>query len=317
MIHTDVATVGGFECSNELLNRIHHCNLWSYLNNFHGYPTDCPHREKIGWTGDAHIAGATGLYNFDPMAVFTEWLRDFADEQHPNGELPGIIPTGGWGYERWGGPAWCSAYILIPWYMYQYRGDVRILAEHYENMRRYVDYLAASSPDGINDQGMGDWFPAKTETPVDLTSTSYYYTDALLLSKIAEILGRKEDAVKYAMLAADVRKAFNGRFFDRNTGQYGGGAQTANSCALYQGLVEAPDVAAVVGNLAESVVRNDNHLDCGILGAKYHSARASRQRSRGSRLQGGGADDVAELGRHGQAGRDDALGRLERRYRHP
>lgn len=268
VMHTDVANAGGFECSNALLNRIQHCNRWSYLNNFHGYPTDCPHREKIGWTGDAHIAGATGLYNFDPMAVFTEWLRDFADEQRPSGELPGIIPTGGWGYERWGGPAWCSALVLIPWYMYQYRGDVRILAEHYEIMQRYVDYLTESSPDGINGQGMGDWFPAKTETPVDLTSTAYYYTDALILSRIAEILGRHADEVKYAQLAAAVRQAFNRRFFDPDTGQYCGGTQTADSCALYHGLVEAPELETVVRNLAANVVRNDQHLDCGILGAK-------------------------------------------------
>jgi alpha-L-rhamnosidase len=269
VMHTDVATVGGFACSNELLNKINHCNLWSYLNNFHGYPTDCPHREKIGWTGDAHIAGATGLYNFDPMAVFTEWLRDFADEQQPNGELPGIIPTGGWGYERWGGPAWCSAFILIPWYMYRYRGDVRILAEHYENMKRYVNYLTASSPGGINEQGMGDWFPAKTETPVNITSTSYYYIDAVILSQIAEILGRREDAARYASLAADVRLAFNQKFFDQDTGQYGGGTQTANSCGIYQGLVGPPDLARVAENLAESIANNDRHLDCGILGAKY------------------------------------------------
>jgi alpha-L-rhamnosidase len=269
VIHTDVATVGGFECSNDLLNRIHHCNLWSYLNNFHGYPTDCPHREKIGWTGDAHIAAATGLYNFDPMAVFGAWLHDFADEQQPNGELPGIIPTGGWGYERWGGPAWCSACILIPWYMYQYRGDVHILAEHYGTMRRYVDYLTESAPGGINSQGMGDWFPSKTETPVEITSTACYYTDALLLSMIAGILGRENDAAEYARLAGEIRTAFNQHFFDRNTGQYGGGAQTACSCALYHGMVEPADVAVVVGALVESIGRNDNHLDCGILGAKY------------------------------------------------
>jgi alpha-L-rhamnosidase len=269
VMHTDVAVVGGFACSNALLNKINHCNLWSYLNNFHGYPTDCPHREKIGWTGDAHIAGETGLYNFDPMAVFTEWLRDFADEQQPDGGLPGIIPTGGWGYERWGGPAWCSALILIPWYMYQYRGDARILAEHYESMKRYVDYLTVSSPGGINDQGMGDWFPAKTETPVDITSTSYYHTDALILSQIAEKLGRRDDAERYASLAADIRRAFNQKFFDRDTGQYGGGAQTANSCGIYQGMVEAADVERVARNLAEDIARNDTHLDCGILGAKY------------------------------------------------
>ncbi len=269
VIHSDVATVGGFECSNELVNRIHRCNLWSYLNNFHGYPTDCPHREKIGWTGDAHIAGATGLYNFDPMAVFTEWLRDFSDEQQPNGELPGIIPTGGWGYERWGGPAWCSACILIPWYMYQFRGDVRILAEQYQTMRRYVNFLTESSVGGINSQGMGDWFPSKSETAVEVTSTSYYHTAALLLSMIAGILGRTEDAAEYARLATDIRMAFNHQFFDRQSGQYAGGSQTAISCALYQGMVDPSDVAAVVASLVKSIEVNGNHLDCGILGAKF------------------------------------------------
>jgi len=269
VIHTDVAVIGGFECSNEVINKIHQCNLWSYLNNLHGYPTDCPHREKIGWTGDAHIAGASGLYNFDPMAVFTEWLRDFADEQQPNGELPGIIPTGGWGYERWGGPAWCCACILLPWYMYQYRGDVRILEVHYETMRRYMAYLTLSSPGGINSQGMGDWFPSQTETPVEITSTSYYHTSALLLAKIAAILCKTEDAEGYARLASYIRKAFNHQFFDEGTGQYGGGTQTAGSCALYHGLVEPADVEDVVKELAASIWKNGNHLDCGILGAKY------------------------------------------------
>lgn len=269
VMHTDVETTGGFECSNDLLNKIHQCNIWSFLNNFHGYPTDCPNREKIGWTGDAHIAGETGLYNLDPSAVYAQWISDFEDEQQPNGDLPGIIPTGGWGYERWGGPAWCSTLILIPWYMYQFRGDVRILSDHYETMRRYMEFLIVSSPDGINGQGMGDWFPSKTETPVEITSTGYYYIDAVILSKIADILGRADDAERYRLLAADIRKAFNDRFFDRESGEYGGGAQTANSCAIYQGLVEDRDLDRVVANLVRNVGENNDHVDCGILGAKY------------------------------------------------
>jgi len=268
VMRSDVESAGSFECSNELLNKIHSCNLWSYLNNFFGYPTDCPNREKIGWTGDAHIAAETGLYNCDPSAVYAQWLRDFHDEMRPNGELPGIIPTGGWGYERWGGPAWCSALILIPWYMYLYRGDAGILQENYEYMKRYVDYMTTASPGSINAQGMGDWFPAKTETPVDVTSTSYYYIDALVLSRIAGVLGRKDDSTEYARLADKVKKAFNSKFFDRKTGQYGGGTQTSNACALHQGLVESSDVDAVVKNLLESVVKNDNHFDGGIIGAK-------------------------------------------------
>jgi len=269
VMHTDLENAGTFECSNELLNKIQHCTRWSYLNNFHGHPTDCPNREKIGWTGDAHVAAETGLYNFDASAAYTQWMLDFKDEQRDSGELPGIVPTGGWGYQWGGGPGWTSAYVLIPWYMYQYRGDIRILAEHYENLKRYVDYLTSMAKNGIVGIDPGDWSVAKTETPVEVTSTGYYYCDAVIVSKMAGILGRQDDATKYTQLAASIRKAFNRDFLNGQTKQYANGSQTALSCALYQGLVEPADVDAVLGNLIANVEMQGNHLDCGILGTKY------------------------------------------------
>lgn len=269
VMHTDVDSVGSFECSNELLNKIQQCTRWSYLNNLHGHPTDCPQREKNGWTGDAHLAAETGLYNFDAAAAYTQWLKDFKDEQRDSGELPGIVPTGGWGYAWGNGPAWDSAYVLIPWYLYQYCGDVRILAEHYDNLKRYVDYLGRQTNHGIVGIGLGDWCPAKTTTPEKVTSTGYYYCDALIVAKIAAILGKPADAAKYATLASNIKEVFNREFLDRQTMQYAGGTQTALSCALYQGLAEPADVAAIVNNLVANVERQDNHLDCGILGTKY------------------------------------------------
>ena len=269
VMHTDVASAGEFNCSDDLLNRIQHCTRWSYLNNLYGYPTDCPNREKNGWTGDAHLAAETGLYNFDSSAMYTQWMLDFRDEQRDSGELPGIVPTGGWGYAWGNGPAWDSAYVLIPWYLYQYRGDARILAVHYENMKRYVDYLSTKAANGIVSIGLGDWCPANTKTPESVTSTGYYYCDAVIVAKTAAILGRKEDAAKYADLAEGIRKAFNAKFLNQETKQYAGGSQTALSCALYQGLAEPADTAAVLGNLVANVERQGNHLDCGILGTKY------------------------------------------------
>lgn len=269
VMHTDLDNAGTFECSEELLNKIQHCTRWSYLNNFHGHPTDCPNREKNGWTGDAHLAAETGLYNFDSAAAYTQWMRDFKDEQRDGGELPGIVPTGGWGYHWGNGPAWDSAYVLIPWYMYQYRGDVRILAEHYENLKRYVDYLTRRAANGIVGIGLGDWCPARSGTPEKVTSTGYYYVDAVIVSKIAGILGKKEDEEKYARLAVDIRKAFNRDFLNPQTKQVANGTQTAMACALYQGLAEPADVDAVVSNLVAHVEKQGNHLDCGILGTKY------------------------------------------------
>ena len=121
-IHSAVRPRGEFECSNPLLNRIWRAARWSYLSNLQGIPTDCPHREKNGWTGDAHLAAEQGLFNFGPEAVYTKWINDLEDEQRPSGELPGIVPTSGWGYDWGNGPAWDSAFLLIPYYMYEYCG---------------------------------------------------------------------------------------------------------------------------------------------------------------------------------------------------
>jgi alpha-L-rhamnosidase len=269
VVHTSFERAGHFECSNELFNKIQHNTLWSYISNFHGYPTDCPHREKNGWTGDAHLAAEQGLYNFAPAAAYTKWMSDFKDEQRESGELPGIVPTSGWGYHWGNGPAWDSAYVLIPWYLYQYCGDVRILAEHYDRLKRYVDYLTSKSSNHIVSIGLGDWAPAKTKTPENVTSTGYYYCDAVIVSKIAQLLGKDEEARKYANLARSIKDAFNREFFKPQTGQYDGRTQTALSCALYQGLVEPENCQRVLNNLVANIERHGGHIDTGILGAKY------------------------------------------------
>jgi len=267
--HTAFDRAGTFACSNELFNRIQTNTLWSYVSNFHGYPTDCPHREKNGWTGDAHLAAETGLYNFHSASAYAKWMDDLKDEQRDSGELPGIVPTSGWGYHWGNGPAWDSAYVLIPWYLYQYRGDTRILAEHYERLKRYVDYLTSKAEDHIVSIGLGDWAPAKSKTPEKVTSTGYYYCDALIVSKTAGLLGKSDDARKYGELALRIRDAFNRAFYNAQTGLYDGGTQTAMSCALYHGLVPPGEQPKVVGNLVEMIEKNDGHLDAGILGTKY------------------------------------------------
>ncbi|HON90522.1 MAG: glycoside hydrolase family 78 protein [Phycisphaerae bacterium] len=269
VVHTAFDKAGSFECSNELFNRIQRNTLWSYVSNFHGYPTDCPHREKNGWTGDAHLAAETGLYNFDSAAAYAKWINDLYDEQRDSGELPGIVPTSGWGYAWGNGPAWDSAYVLIPWYLYQYNGDTRVLAEHYERHKRYVDYLTSKAQNGIVSIGLGDWVPAKSKTPEKVTSTGYYYRDAVIVSKTAARLGKTEEARKYEDLADGIRDAFNREFFNKDTGLYAGGTQTAMSCALTHGLVPPQEQERVLNNLVAMIKENDGFLDAGILGTKY------------------------------------------------
>lgn len=268
-VHSAVPEAGEFECSNPLLNQVWAAGRWSYLSNLEGVPTDCPHREKNGWTGDAHLAAEQGLFNYDAAAVYEKWIADIADEQNQNSEVPGIIPTSGWGYKWGNGPAWDSAFLLIPFYLYEYGGDVRALTSHYQAMREYVDLLARKSRDNTIDWGRNDWAPAKTDTPADITSTAYYYQDALIVAKTAALLGYSEDVQKYQTVAAGIRNAFNQKFFHPETGSYGNGSQTSLSCALYQGLVEPRHRESVMSNLVLNLAQNQNHIDTGILGAKY------------------------------------------------
>ena len=272
-VHSAFPDCGSFQCSDGLLNAIQDCVRRSTLSNWHGIPTDCPHREKNGWTGDAQLSAEQTLYNFGPVTDYIKWLRDFRDAQRPNGQLPGMIPTAGWGYNWGSGPAWDSAVILIPWDVYLFSADCRLLRDEYDTMKRYVRYLGTMSSDCIVDFGLGDWCPPEGirayRCPSVVTDTAYYYTDSLLLSKIAGILGRQDDREEYQALARRIQSAFQARFVDEATGYVTGGCQTSMSCALYHGLVDGAVREKVFRALVREVERKEYHIDCGILGTKY------------------------------------------------
>ncbi|MFN3650733.1 MAG: family 78 glycoside hydrolase catalytic domain [Armatimonadota bacterium] len=269
VVHSAVERAGELETSSELVNRIQRATRWAYLSNLHSIPTDCPHREKNGWTGDAHLAAELGIFNYHPAAVYTKWIQDLSDEMRESGELPGIVPTSGWGYEWGNGPAWDSAFLLIPWYLYQYYGDTRILETNYPKMRRYVDYLTTKAKDGIVSIGLGDWVAPGPTAPTEVTSTGYYYVDARIVADTARLLGKEADAKKYSELADSIRDAFNRTFFKPETAQYADGSQAALSCALYQGLVPKGEEQRVLKNLVAAVDKHDGHVFAGILGTKY------------------------------------------------
>ena len=267
-MHSAVEPIGNIRSSDSVLNKIWAATNASYLANLYGYPTDCPQREKNGWTGDAHIAIETGLYNFDGITVYEKWMADHRDEQQSNGVLPAIIPTSGWGYEWANGPDWTSTIALIPWNVYLFTGDSRLLADNYENIKRYVDHITAISPAGLTDWGLGDWVPVKSKTPVEFTSSVYYYTDALILSKAAKLLKKDADHKKYAALSQRIKDAFNKKYFDSVNVNYAGGTQTPLSTALYWEMVPEGYVSGVAEKLAECVRKDSMHLDVGLLGSK-------------------------------------------------
>jgi len=179
------------------------------------------------------------------------------------------VPTSGWGYGFGSGPAWDSAFLLIPYYQYLYYGDTENFRRHYDGMKQYVDYLTTRAQNGIVSIGLNDWAPWKTRTEAGITDTAYYYVDTKIVAHAAELLGKKDDARRYTDLAAGIKATFNQRFFQPKTALYDNGSQTALSCALYQGLVEPENNARVLANLVAAVEKANNHIDTGILGAKY------------------------------------------------
>jgi alpha-L-rhamnosidase len=277
VIHTDFASTGNFECSNELFNKIQSCTRWSFTGNYHSIPTDCPHREKIGWTGDAHIVAETGLFNYDMGASYTKWIRDFADEQRADGDLPGVVPTSGWGYtlgrneyRKFGyGPHWEGAFLFIPWDMCRYLGDTRILSENYDRFKKYVDFLTANAEDGMINFGIDDHAPAITHTDPRDFATGLYYKAALIVAETAAILGNSGDTSHYSALANTIRSSYNRNLFDPATGLYGSGSQTALACPLYFNIVEPEHKARVLENLIAAIENQDGHLDTGVVGVKF------------------------------------------------
>ncbi len=270
VVHTAFGRIGAFSCSDDTLNRLQNCTIWSYVGNFVGIPTDCPHREKNGWTGDAQLAAETGLFNFAAGTAYEQWMDSFADVQRPSGQLPGIVPSAGWGFKWGSGPAWDSAFLLIPWYVYLYTGSDLAIRTHYKAMKQYVDYCTSMATGHIVSFGLGDWchVDSKRAVQAELTSTAYYYVDSVLLAKFAGINGKSADRSRYEKLAAKIKDAFNRRFY-KGGGVYANGEQTALACAVYQGLVEDSEKDKVVGQLAEAVKANGCKPDFGILGAKY------------------------------------------------
>lgn len=265
-IHTDVEPVGSFRCSDTILNRIHEATCHTYLSNLHSIPTDCPQREKNGWTADAYISLDLGLLNYDGIAVYEKWMNDFVDNQREAGDISGIVPSAGWGYEGWIGPVWDAAMFVIPYKLNMYYGDTRAIEALYPTLRRYLEYLKTREKDGILTYGLGDWVYYKAKTDASFTSTVFYWLDNALMARFSEQLGH--DPAPYRRKAEELRRTIVERWYDPATGLWANGTQAAQAVALGMGMVPAGEEQRTADRLAEMIRRNGYHLDFGMLGSK-------------------------------------------------
>ena len=277
--HCSAEAVGRFSCSNELFNQIHKLIKMAVRSNLQSVLTDCPHREKIGWLEVSHLMGPAIMFNYDVQSFYRKIINDMRDAQLQNGLVPNIAPD----YMFSSGTfreavTWGSASVISPWYVYQRYGDRKLLADHYDMMKRYVDYLTANrAQEHIVSQCLGDWCDYNEEgaygwprnTPVPLVATAIYYYDITILEKIAALLGKTRDAERYSDLACDVRSAFNKEFFHADANCYATGSQTSNAMPLVLGLVPEDRADAVLENLIADVRVHNNHLTVGEVGLRF------------------------------------------------
>jgi len=276
--YSDMAPTGTFESSNALVNRLQQNIVWGQRGNFVDVPTDCPQRdERLGWTGDAQVFAPTAAFNMDVSGFFAKWLGDVAADQLPNGAVPFVVPNvmAKMGPGAAGSTGWADVATIAPWTMFRAYGDTSFLVRQYPSMRAWVEYGRAQAGETyIWSKGFhfGDWLAFATTDPdypgatteKDLIATAYLAHSADIVSRAAEVLGKREDAAKYRALFENVRAAFQHEFLTQS-GRITSSTQTAYVMALDFDLVPDSLRAKAAGHLADDVKRM-GHLTTGFLG---------------------------------------------------
>lgn len=278
VVRSSVEAIGYFDCSNQLINQIHNNVWWTEASNLQSVPTDCPQRdERMAWLNDATARAEEAVYNFDMSRFYQKWIMDiYLTQDEKTGAIADTAPYR-WGF-RPADPV-ASCYLTIPLMLYKHYGNKRLLEEHYEGLKNWVRHLENEAENFIVKRSYyGDWASPVVEcqkqfegdgaiskaTPGELVSTAYFYLDAVLISKIADILGNHQDKKVYLELAGKIKDAFINNFFDSNTGNYYKGSQGSNSIALRFDLVLEDKIEQVARNLVFDIEQvHDNHLTTG------------------------------------------------------
>ncbi|MGC4942041.1 family 78 glycoside hydrolase catalytic domain [Kribbella sp. DT2] len=277
VVHSDVRPASRFSTDVAIYAWLEDAMRRTVLNNLHGIPTDTPILEKNGWTGDAQVGAPSMTSLLDLSRFFTKWLGDLRDSQTADGQLPVIVPSGGWGYAELA-PAteWSTVYPFVLREMHRWYGDTRVLREHWETVNRYIDWELARVEDGLSTSVLGDWIPPgyrKGPPPEDsrLTATAYLHRALVAVIEIGELIGETGDLDRLRKATVELADGLNREFLDREAGLYRTATdpdyrQTSNAVPLAFGLVPDELIDQVVTNLVKDIEARDFHLNTGCLG---------------------------------------------------
>jgi alpha-L-rhamnosidase len=298
VIGTGMAVVGSFRCSNEDLNRLMSNILWSQRGNMLSIPTDCPQRERAGFTGDAQIFARAAALNMDVAGFFARWLEQCRYEQLERGQIPIVVPYTNAYREMEPNPGWTSAgwgdaIVFLPWDMYQAYGDIRFLRDNYAAMLRWMDYVETCAQETMPERAYfdfehrrrhrylwntghhwGDWqvpgmdhFEGALYTK-EITASLYYYRAVRTMAMIARELGDDGRSAYYEELGGKIREAFHQEYITAQ-GRLVTEWQGAYVMAIAFGMVEGELKAVFAKRLNELVVEQDYHLQTGFLSTPF------------------------------------------------
>lgn len=265
---------GSFACSDETLNTLFQMAQRSDRANLVFIPTDCPHREKNGWTADAALSAEHMLLTLTAENTLREWLRGVRKAQRSDGALPGIIPTGGWGFEWGNGPAWDCVCVWMPYALYRFTGDRSVILENLPMIDRYLTYIAGRRDErGLVAIGLGDW--VQPRSVVKETLAPLIYTDSLMVLDIANkarqlagIVGDTALQQQADELAQSMRRAIRTHLMGPDAACMAVLCQTTQAMALATGVFEPTEIPEAVERLVALIHENDEHFLCGVLGGR-------------------------------------------------
>ena len=272
-VHQAVEELSDFECSNEIINKLYKIGKTATLSNLFYMPTDCPTREKLGWANDAQASTEQMLQNFDTALLLEKWLQDILDSMREDGEIPGIVPSHGWGFEWGTGPVSSGVLFEIPLQIYRYTGSDSAIRMAYPSFLKHLKHITdqADPKDGLIGYGLCDWAGpfeplGEAPTPVKLTDTLLAIKFHRMVSLAAQICG---DSSTFKRLNTDgkaLEDIFKKVYLDTN-GRCTVNEQTPVAMIIALGVHE--DLKPLREQLYKLIKERDFHHHCGMLGMQY------------------------------------------------
>lgn len=272
VIHSDIKSRGNFSCSDQIVNKLQEMTRRSDLSNFHYFPTDCPHREKNGWTADAALSCEQMLLNFEPENNYREWLFNIRKAQTFEGALPGIVPTTGWGFEWGNGPAWDCVLAYLPYYTYVYRGETQLIKESIDSFMLYLNYLVSrKDSNGLMHIGLGDWCHVgrdEPKAPLEVTDTIISMDIADKMAFMFDVVGLADQCEFASSISKRFKKAIRDNLIDYDSMIVKGNCQSCQAMGLFYGIFEEEERNKAFNVLLDLIYETDEHIDVGVLGGR-------------------------------------------------